>query len=57
MSVLPFSNFVITGLCNASANCWFDIISLLTWPPEAFYWKIYKPLKQNLFGIYYILDF
>ena len=57
MGVLPFSNFVITGLCNASANCWFDIISLLTWPPEAFYWKIYKPLKQNLFGIYYILDF
>ena len=29
-----FSNFLITGLCNSSANSWLDIISLLTAPRE-----------------------
>ena len=27
-------NFLINGLCNSSANCWFDIISVLIAPPE-----------------------
>ena len=27
---LRFSIFLIIGLCNSSANSWFDIISLLT---------------------------
>ena len=31
---LNFSNFLITGLCNSSANYWFGIILLLTAPAE-----------------------
>ena len=52
-----FSNFLIIGLCNSLANSWFDIISLLTSTPEAFYLKVYKPLKQDPFDINHILDF
>ena len=26
---VPFKNFLIIGLCNSSANCWFYLISLL----------------------------
>ena len=51
---VPFSKFLIIGLCNSSANCWFGIISLLIAP---FYQKIYKPLKQDLFDIHHIADF
>ena len=30
-----FSDFLIIGLCNSSANSWFDIFSFLAVPPEA----------------------
>ena len=61
-----FSNFLIIGLCNSSANSWFDIISLLTPLREAnlsageadfFFQKIYKPLKQVHVDIHHILEF
>ena len=29
-----FLDFLIIGLCNFSANCWFDIITVLIGPPE-----------------------
>ena len=32
-----FSNFLIIGLCNSSANFLLDLISFLIVPPEAFY--------------------
>ena len=47
-------NFVIIGLCNYSAHCWFNIISLSTAPPADFLSKNCKSLKQNLFGIHHI---
>ena len=31
---LHFSNFLIIGLCNYCANCWFKIISFLIAPPK-----------------------
>ena len=31
---LHFSNFLITGLCNYSANCSFKIVSFLIAPPK-----------------------
>ena len=55
-----FSNFLIFGLCNSSANCSFNIFLSLTPLPEdliTFYQKIYKPLKQDPFDIRHILDF
>ena len=50
-------NFLIIGLCNSSANSWFDIFSFLISLPEVFYQNIYIPLKQDLFDIHPILDF
>ena len=32
-----FSNFLIIGLCNPSANSWFDIFSIFILPPPFFY--------------------
>ena len=29
-----FSNFLINGLGNSSGNCWLEIVSLSTGPPE-----------------------
>ena len=68
-----FSNFLIIGLCNSSANSLFDIFSFLTadlfcvatlscrasvaTPQEVFYQEIYKALKQDLFDIHHILNF
>ena len=34
-----FSNFLITGLCNSSANYFLDILSFLIAPPEDFFIK------------------
>ena len=31
---LHFLNYLITGMSNSSANYWFDMILLLTVPPE-----------------------
>ena len=69
----PFSNFLIIGLCNSSANSLFEIFSFLIALPEAdlsrvakvsdreskadFLSKIYKPLKQDPFDIHHILGF
>ena len=52
-----FSNFLIIGLCNSSANSLFDIFSFLTETPEVFYQKKYKPLKLDLFDTHHILAF
>ena len=60
-----FSNFLTIVLCNSSANCWFDIISLLiaslsarvTEQPEDFCQNFYKPLKQAHVDFRPILDF
>ena len=68
-----FSNSLIIGLCNISANSLFDIFSILTAavfrvakvfhcasvaaPPEVFYQRIYKPLKQAHDDICHSLDF
>ena len=56
-------NFLIIGICNSFANCWFDLTLLLIAPPEvlaadlfalvadvsiSFYQKICKPLMQDL---------
>ena len=49
-------NFLIIGLCNSSANSWIEIFSFLIPLPKVFYQKIDKPLKQDLFDIYRILD-
>ena len=49
--------FLITGLCNSSANCLFEIFSFLTALPEGFYGKIYRALKKVHADIYHILDF
>ena len=57
-----FSNFLLTGLCNSSANCWFGINSLLIAPPEDFLpkylWTVYaSPHWYPLFfGFFAILD-
>ena len=48
-----FSNFLITGLYISSANALLEIISFLTFPPEIFYQKIYKPLKHVHVDIYH----
>ena len=66
-----FSNFLIIGLCNCFANCWFEIFSFLTPLPanllriakvsdcaclaEEFLSRIYKLLTQDLFDTH-ILD-
>ena len=52
-----FSNVLIIGLGNSSADCWFRIISLLTASPRVFSWKSFKPLKQDFFDIHHNLDF
>ena len=63
---LHFSNFLIVGSCNYSANSWFAIISLLKPLPEADLYvreadllskNLYKQLKLNLFDIHYNLHF
>ena len=61
----PFSNFLIIGLCNSSANCyiakskvhWFDIILLLIAPPEELLSRIYQSLKQVHVDIHCILNY
>ena len=69
----PFSNFLIIGLCNSSANSLFEIFSFLIALPQAdlsrvaklsdhereadFLSKIYKPLKKDPFDIHHISDF
>ena len=66
-------SILFVGLCNSSYNCWFEIILLwiadlfgvakvsgwvqVTAPPEDFYQKIYKPLKQDLFDNHHISEF
>ena len=52
-----FLNFLITDMCNASANSLLEMISFSTVPPEVFYQKVYKPLKQCYVDIHHILDF
>ena len=37
-----FSNFLIIGLRNSSANYWFDMFSFLTAPPDVFFIKKFK---------------
>ena len=49
-------NFLITDLCNASANSLLEMISFLTVPSDVFYQKVYKPLKQCYVDIRHILD-
>ena len=58
-------NFLITHLCNSSANFLSDIISFLTVPLEVdlstseavSLSKLYKPLKQVHIDIHHISDF
>ena len=50
-----FSSFLIIGLCNSSANSWFEIISLLTVSPEDFQ-QIYKPIKQVCVDTHHVSD-
>ena len=52
-----FLNFVITGLCNSSANLLSEIFSFLIPPPNVFYQTFYEPLKQVGFDIHHILHF
>ena len=68
-----FLKFLIIVLCNSAANSLFEIFSVLIAdlfrvakasdrasveaPPEYFYQKIYKSLKQYLFDIHHIMDF
>ena len=59
---LYFLNFLIFGLCNSSANCWFRPVPVWTLANlfariADFLLKTYKPLKQDLFCIYHILIF
>ena len=59
--IFLFLNFLITDLCNSSANSLFEMFSFLTLLPEnlfahvaeVFYQKIYKPLKQDHFDIHH----
>ena len=46
-----FSNLIIIGLCNYSANSLLEIISFLTDPPDDFYQKSYKKFKHLKQGI------
>ena len=41
-------------MCNSSANSLLELFSFLIPLPEAFYEKIYKLLKQDLFDIHHI---
>ena len=56
------SNFAITGLFNSSANCWFNIFSLLTPLPEDFLFENVKTTEARLrlyssyFGLLAILN-
>ena len=52
-----FWDFLIIGLCNFSANYWFEIFSFLIPLPEFFLSKVYRPLKQTHIDIHHILDF
>ena len=54
-STFRFSSFLIIGLCNSSANSWFEIISLLSVSPEDFQ-QIYKPIKQVCVDTHHVLD-
>ena len=52
-----FSNFLVIGLCNSSANSLFCIVLFLTAPHTLFYQKNYKPPKQVHVDICHVLDF
>ena len=59
-----FSNFLITGICNFYANCWFKkILYLITPPPVDFLSnhlqtiEVNKPSKQSQVVICYVLGF
>ena len=50
-------NFIITVLCNCTANCWFSkLIPLPGWVQFDKQQTICKPLKQVYIGIFHILD-
>ena len=50
----PLLNLLINCM---SARLLIEILSFLIAPAKVFYQKIYKPLKQDPFVIYYISDF
>ena len=50
----PFLNFRIIGLCNSSANSFWEYF--LNHYQKYFYQNISKPLKQDLFDIHQVLD-
>ena len=53
--VFHFSNVLIIGLCNSSANSL--LVLFLIAPPDIFYQKNYKTLKQVPFHIHHFSDF
>ena len=44
-TTIQFLNFLIIGLCNSSANSWFDILSFLIPPPQIFLSKDLKTIE------------
>ena len=47
-TTIQFLNFLIIGLCNSSANSWFDILSFLIPPPQIFLSKELKTIEAIL---------
>ena len=66
--ILHYLYFLIIGLCNSSANCWFSVLELIyvpVWVADLFEHvaadlltkkkKKTKPLKQDLFDIHHTM--